>query len=100
MILAIAGYLVAVSCIATYVYAASGRSLTPNLWANFIGGPIVAFGNALVGYWPAVILEVFFFLAGAYGLLRLLYKRKHPTPLFVPYDELLPMGFYNVRYDD
>jgi len=80
------GYVVAALCIGTYIYAASGRSLTPNLWANMLGGPVVAFGNALVGYWPAVILEVFFTLAGAYGLVRRWYNqpwwnayRKHPT---------------------
>ncbi len=106
MILAIAGYAVAVSCILTYVYAASGRSLTPNLWANLIGGPIVAFGNALVGYWPAVILEVFFTLAGLYGLLRLWWKK---PVLWMPWtkenlDEVwewtyTPIGINNIRVD-
>lgn len=77
MILSILGYCVSASCIITYVLAASGRSLTPNLWANATGGPIVAFGNSLVHYWPAVILEVFFTLAGVAGLLRLWYRRRH-----------------------
>jgi len=75
VILTLAGYLVSISCIATYLWAASGRSLTPNLWANMVGGPIVAVGNSLVGYWPAVILEVFFTFAGAYGLVRLWWQR-------------------------
>ena len=70
MILTWLGYVVAVACIVTYLWAASGRSLTPNLWANAVGGPIVAIGNSLVGYWPAVVLEVFFTFAGIYGLLR------------------------------
>jgi hypothetical protein len=75
MILAIAGYCVSVSCIVTYLRLAAGKSVTPNLWANFIGGPIVAFGNALVGYWPAVILEVFYTLVSLYGLLRLWWQK-------------------------
>lgn len=65
------GYGVAVWCIVTYVWAASGKGLVPNLWANAVGGPIVAIGNAHAGYWPAVVLEVFFTLAGVYGLGRL-----------------------------
>lgn len=103
MILTIAGYAVAVSCIATYIYAASGRSLTPNLWANMVGGPIVAFGNALVGYWPAVILEVFFTLAGAYGLLRLWWNKpinwtfwRAPEVYKIEVIEY-PLGVFNVR---
>lgn len=79
MILDVLGYLVSVVCITTYVFAARGGSLTPNLWANMIGGPVVAIGNALVGYWPAVILEVFYTLAGLYGLLRIWWMR----PTFV-----------------
>lgn len=75
MILAWLGYLVAALCIGTYTYAAFGGSLTPNLWANMLGGPIVAFGNALVGYWPAVILEVFFTFAGLFGLVRLWWRK-------------------------
>lgn len=79
MILSILGYCVTVTFILTYVWAASGRSLTPNLWVNLIGGPIVALGNSFAGYWPAVILEVFITIASAYGLLRLWWQR----PTFV-----------------
>lgn len=77
MILTILGYVVAAVCVGTYILAARGGSLTPNLWANLIGGPIVAVGNALVGYWPAVILEVFYTFAGLYGLLRVWHARRH-----------------------
>jgi len=74
--LTISAYIATAWCILTYIQLARGAwPLKPNLWANAVGGIPILIGNIAVGYWPAVILEIFFTSAGWLGLWH--FRRKN-----------------------
>lgn len=75
MILSIVAYVASAWCIVTYLMLARGKPAFHNFVANAVGGPFICVVTTLAHAWPALVLNVFFTLAGWVGMIT--ERRKH-----------------------